>query len=617
MADGNKSKEQLLLELSEAKERLVELEQKDIRENPDTKTNNIFTEAANISDDEIFRTVINTAIDSIFCKDLERRYTMVNPAMEMLLGLPAEKIIGNRAEDIFDNDSAPAITEADDPAYKGQEVSGEWTISIGGYPHTFQVIEVPIFNENEDILGVCGIVRDISEIKKTEAALCETVESARLQYMNIPVPTYTWKKEGPDFILADFNNAAIKITKGTVINSLGAELSDFHKQNKDIQEDIRKCYKEKRSFSKEVSYRFLSTGEYKYLSVYYAFLEPDKVIAHTEDITEKKVAEKERNEAYAQMENMVEERTAQLKRANENLKKEIKSREQLERSLQMMRFSVYHAADMVLWFAQDGRITFSNMAACRAMGYTNNEFLSLNIFDIDPSSSRSSWARFWYQVKKRGAFLYESQFRTKSKKEIPVEITVNFVDFIGREYICAFARDITDRKQAESQLMALAQTDPLTNVLNRRHGLKVLRNRIKNAKVRDSKLTISFTDLDDLKKINDSYGHIEGDEALKILAAELTKGLRSGDRVCRFGGDEFLIILPDCTIKRAREIWQRITQALDLVSDEAKKPYKINISSGFAEFDPKSPMSLEQLLATADALMYRHKKSKAQKPDPA
>lgn len=124
---------------------------------------------------EMFRAVTETAEDAIFIKDLDRRYTLVNPAMAKLLGLPADQIIGKRADDIFDAEALAAIEQADGPAFLGEVNTGTWTVNVAERRHTFHVVEVPLRNDGGEVWSICGIVRDITVLKETEETLREKV----------------------------------------------------------------------------------------------------------------------------------------------------------------------------------------------------------------------------------------------------------------------------------------------------------------------------------------------------------------------------------------------------------------------------------------------------------
>ncbi len=131
------------------------------------------------------------------------------------------------------------------------------------------------------------------------------------------------------------------------------------------------------------------------------------------------------------------------------------------------------------------------------------------------------------------------------------------------------------------------------------------------AKRESAKLSICYLDLDGLKEINDTYGHQEGDEALILVSKFLLQSLREADIVCRLGGDEFLIMLPYCPLEKAINVWERISRAVVSFNAKNEKPYIISLSRGFAEFGPESPRTVDQLIATADREMYKHKHSKS------
>jgi PAS domain S-box-containing protein len=115
-----------------------------------------------------FRTITETALDSIFCKDRERRYTFINPAMEALLGMPAAEILGRTPEEIFDPDSASVIAEVDRPVLEGKPVSEIRPLNLTDGEHTFYTIQVPLRDEEGAVTGICGIVRDITELTQAQ-----------------------------------------------------------------------------------------------------------------------------------------------------------------------------------------------------------------------------------------------------------------------------------------------------------------------------------------------------------------------------------------------------------------------------------------------------------------
>jgi len=100
----------------------------------------------------------------------------------------------------------------------------------------------------------------------------------------------------------------------------------------------------------------------------------------------------------------------------------------------------------------DARFIYANEGACAALGYAPEELLSKTVHDIDPVFSSAVWPAHWNAVRQRGSFVIESRHRAKDGRIYPVEISINYMEFEGKEFSCAFARDITERKRAQEEL---------------------------------------------------------------------------------------------------------------------------------------------------------------------
>jgi PAS domain S-box-containing protein len=133
---------------------------------------------------------------------------------------------------------------------------------------------------------------------------------------------------------------------------------------------------------------------------------------------------------------------------------DITEMKQLEETLKLTQFSVDRAADSVFWIAPDGRLRYVNDAACDYLGYTRDELLSISIYDVDITLERTDWPAHWEQVKQLERFTTETIYRAKDGRNFPVEVTINFLSFRGLEYHCVFAREISERKEAEDAIIA-------------------------------------------------------------------------------------------------------------------------------------------------------------------
>lgn len=158
-----------------------------------------------------------------------------------------------------------------------------------------------------------------------------------------------------------------------------------------------------------------------------------------------------------------------------------------------------------------------------------------------------------------------------------------------------------------------ASTDELTGLLNRRTALGLLNELTRLAQQDKTPLTVCFIDIDYLKQINDCYGHLEGDLAIATTARVIRDSIRSSDYLCRIGGDEFLLILPRCTIEEAKSILERAKESLNSLNLKSEKSFRIDFSYGIAVYEWENANNADKLIEEADKDMYKNKSGKAKK----
>jgi len=212
---------------------------------------------------------------------------------------------------------------------------------------------------------------------------------------------------------------------------------------------------------------------------------------------------------------------------------------------------------------------------------------------------------------KEGFLDYETIRKKKDGTFFPVSISASYVKITGkRKGLIVTYTDITERKQLEEQLEKLARIDSLTGCYSRGYGLELLDRQIKLSHRSKSPLLLAFLDIDNFKGINDTFGHEEGDKVLKEVVKLLKSSLREIDIICRMGGDEFLLIFPDISLKEAPLIKERLNNNLTKLNHSLKKPYKIDLSIGLSEYNPDKPQPMDELIRIADQKMYDEKKNK-------
>ena len=183
-------------------------------------------------------------------------------------------------------------------------------------------------------------------------------------------------------------------------------------------------------------------------------------------------------------------------------------------------------------------------------------------------------------------------------------------DFIKKPFTLKELLARIQHARRQEQTRGLLLTDDLTGLLNRRGLFALAEQQLKIAKRNKRGLYVLYADLDDLKEINDVYGHIEGDQALVEVANIIRKNYREADISARVGGDEFVVLSAGNVHDNTAVLASRLQNDLETLNSTRSRGYVLSISIGSAYFDPQSPCSLEELLQEADKSMYEHKRSK-------
>jgi len=159
---------------------------------------------------------------------------------------------------------------------------------------------------------------------------------------------------------------------------------------------------------------------------------------------------------------------------------------------------------------------------------------------------------------------------------------------------------------ANQHLARLSATDPLTGLPNHRTLMDTLESELERARRADHCLSVIFFDGDHFKRVNDTYGHAAGDGVLRELGARVQSVLRAGNRLGRYGGEEFLVLLPECDQEQAHHVAERMREAVaafPLLSEQVEGGIKVTISVGVATY-PLDATSASQEVEQADQAMY-------------
>ena len=164
---------------------------------------------------------------------------------------------------------------------------------------------------------------------------------------------------------------------------------------------------------------------------------------------------------------------------------------------------------------------------------------------------------------------------------------------------------ILENKNLQEELRLLAQTDSLTNLLNRRRFFELGNIELERAKRYKGTFSIMMLDVDNFKQVNDTYGHQVGDEVLKNLAQYIQKRSRAGDLAGRYGGEEFMLLLLESDIKNTQKAAEKLLKEIQNISIPIDDVEKINftVSIGVATY-PENGNSLNEIISIADECLY-------------
>jgi len=165
-------------------------------------------------------------------------------------------------------------------------------------------------------------------------------------------------------------------------------------------------------------------------------------------------------------------------------------------------------------------------------------------------------------------------------------------------------RQLAEKQGHSDILRNLAMVDPLTGLYNRRFALQRLAAEVARSERRGHPLTVLTLDLNDFKLINDQHGHPAGDHVLQEFAAHLNKVIRGSDLAVRLGGDEFLVVLPECTLEQLQLVLERLG-SLEVLWQGQRIP--VTFSAGWKQYEMGD--RLEELLAAADQALYASKRA--------
>ena len=277
----------------------------------------------------------------------------------------------------------------------------------------------------------------------------------------------------------------------------------------------------------------------------------------------------------------------------------------LAEQLRLSNFVFEHTCEAIMITDKYNRIIAVNRTLERITGYSRDELVGQDPVIFSSGKHDAHFYRhMWKDLLEKGHWKGEVYNRRKNGDIFPEELSLNLVrDNQGEtSHFVAIFRDISDRKAAEDKLTFYANNEPLTGLTNRRAFMENVEHHISIAKRHKAPFSLLFIDIDRFNEVNDLQGQEVGDQLLRLVAERINAHVRDEDVVCRYGGDEFTVLLVNTTIEQAGLVAEKILL-------QVQKPFEVRglqidttCSIGIAQY-PDSGLNATVLLRNASHAM--------------
>ena len=369
--------------------------------------------------EERLQGMLDYSPSSIFVKDLKGRYVDANKQFERTFHLTRQDIIGKTDDDIFPPEYAACYHANDLQVLKaGRALQFEEVALHDDGLHTNIVWKFPLRRLDGTLYAICGIATDITERKRAEDEVRRSEVFLKSILDNLPLMAFV--KSARDLRFVRLNQAGENLLgyfSGELMGKNDYDLfprdeADFFtgKDREVLASGRLLDIPEEPIRTRSGEVRYLHTKKIPIVGKEGA---PEYLLGISEDITDRKRAEE---------------------------------------VLRLAKFSIERAADAVYWIDPQAKILDVNEAASLMLGYSRDELCAMTVHDLNPDFQADRWPGFWAETQRCGTMALETSHRAKNGRLIPIEVSVNYLSYEGKEYHCAFVRDITERKKAEEAL---------------------------------------------------------------------------------------------------------------------------------------------------------------------
>jgi diguanylate cyclase (GGDEF)-like protein/PAS domain S-box-containing protein len=564
MRDKEKTKEQLITELVELRQRIADLEKTEAK---------LEQEEEELRESKArYKALFDRTLFCVYVHDFEGRFIDANDAALNLLGYKREDIPSINFSTLLEEDQLPiAFKNMEELLQTGSQkrpINHKLRKKDGGY--VWVEVEASVIYRKRKPHEIQGIARDITERRQAEAALRESEQRFRTIFESASDGILITDVETKKFYLGNkmicqmLNYSQEEITNLTVMDIHTEEdlphiLNEFEKlARKEITltENIIVKRKDGRLFYVDINTSWLTLAGKTYMAGIFR------------DITERKRAEEALLESEERYRNIFED-----------------------------------SIEAIYVSSREGKFIDVNQSTLDLFNYTREEIMGLNVLQLYANPADRD--RFQQEIEQRGSVKnYEVRFHKKDGTEIDCLLTSTVWKAIDGTILGyqGIIRDVTEIKKVEDKLRYLSMHDPLTGLYNRAYFEEEM-YRVESG--RYDSAGIIMCDVDGLKLVNDALGHHTGDNLLIAAASVLKKSFREGDVVARVGGDEFAVLVTNSDSNALEKACRRIQDATARYNS-ANPALPLSVSLGFA-VSIGTPIIISNLFKEADNNMYREK----------
>ncbi len=496
---------------------------------------------------------------------------------EDLVG-PASELKGKGINDILPSNVAKKYIKNIETAIKtNEQQTFEYSLMLNDQKKYFEAKLILLDNKGENKTQILVLINNITDRVKKSRILKNTKERLELIINATDLGIFDVDFRAGNVIVNRNIHKLTGYSKKNIDNYINFWLDKIHEDDKNkVIETITSHINSDKTFFNVVHRIKTKEGNYRWFRLIGNLIEsnnigdPIRVVGILQDINQRKLTHIELREQKAHFEQLF---------AN--------------------------SIEGIALLDSDCRVIKTNSKFQEIFGYKSAEVKGKKIDSlITPAYIKDKALEFNKQVMKGKEFKKEVVRKKKDGTKINVSVHGFSVDLTkDKTGIYAVYNDITQRKKIENRIKYLSYNDELTDLYNRRYFDNEL-EKMNNSRRRP--ISIIVGDLDRLKKINDTYGHSEGDRYLKSMAKILKHVVRDEDIVARLGGDEFAILLPETNKKSAVNVCNRIKEECAKLSDKREYPIPLNISLGYNTIHSKGE-DLYTCLNKADKKMYNKK----------